>query len=87
MTHDEFTEQEIRTAWIQSYRKCECCGKPLVWSNQGRNSGSGCWEAHHGGRNTPIILCAGGKEYCHLNCGHDGDYHNEGITPRVHKGG
>jgi hypothetical protein len=34
-----------------------------------------------------VILCCGGVENCHLNCGHDGHYGNSGITPRVHKGG
>ncbi len=87
MPHDKFTKEEIRKAWIKADGHCECCGKKLSWENQGRCSGWGEWEAHHGSRSTPVILCTGEPQNCHLNCGHDGDYQNPGITPRVHRGG
>jgi len=84
----EFTSAEIETAFDRAGSTCECCGKALTWSNsRSRGGGRGQWEAHHGSRFTPVILCCGGVENCHLNCGHDGHYGNPGITPRVHKGG
>ncbi len=82
----EFTTEERRRAYKKTGGYCECCGKKLVRKNKGR-WGRGSWEAHHGNRNGPVILCTGGRENCHLNCGHGGDWNNIGITPRVHKGG
>ncbi len=87
MSNYEFTEDEIEKAFDNANDQCDCCGKVLTWKNQGRDMGRGSWEAHHGGRYTPVILCTGEPENCHLNCGHNGDYQNPGITPRVHKGG
>lgn len=83
----EFTENEIEGAFNNADGVCECCNKQLSFDNQGRGSGRGAWEAHHGGRQAPVILCTGEPESCHLNCGHNGDYQNQGVTPRVHKGG
>lgn len=65
----------------------ECCGKKRSWENSRRAGTWGRWEAHHGSRPSPVILCVGEPENCHLYCGHDGDWGNEGITPRVHKVG
>ena len=45
----------------------------------------GSWETHHGSRASPVILCTGEPENCHLNCGYDGNFQNPGITPRVHR--
>ncbi len=86
MDEYEFTIEEVELAWNKCDGCCECCGKLLTWANRGRN-GRGSWEAHHGSRSTPVILCTSEPENCHLHCGHDGDYNNIGITPRVHKGG
>ena len=83
----EFTQEEIDIAFDDADGRCECCDKQLSYANQGRQSGRGSWEAHHGNRESPVILCTGEPENCHLNCGHDGDYQNPGVTPRVHKGG
>jgi len=83
----EFTKDEVERAWNRAGGDCECCGKKLSWPNRGRKSGRGAWEAHHGSRSSPVILCTNEPENCHLYCGHDGDFQNIGITPRVHKGG
>ena len=83
----EFTSEEIERAWEKAKKHCECCGKRLGWSNSRVNGGTGQWEAPHGSRSTPVILCTGGRENCHLNCGHNGNWLNPGITPRTHKGG
>lgn len=83
----EFTNEEIEQAFDNAEGRCECCGKQLSWLNSRATGGRGQWEAHHGSRDSPVILCIGGPENCHLNCGHDGDYQNEGVTPRGHKGG
>ena len=82
----EFTAEEIEKAFDLAGDQCECCGKRLTWQNSRANGGPGKWEAHHGGRSTPVILCTGGPENCHLNCGHDGHWGNRGITPRFHRG-
>lgn len=65
----------------------ECCGKSLSFANSRRGGWRGRWEAHHGNRASPVILCMSDPENCHLNCDHDGDWAILGITPRVHKGG
>jgi len=83
----EYSPDEVERAFERAGGCCECCGKSLSFGNSRRNPGRGSWEAHHGNRWTPVILCVGEPENCHLNCGHDGDYHNEGVTPRTHKGG
>jgi len=83
----EFTAEEIEDAFYDACGECECCGKKLGWANSRNNPGWGAWEAHHGSRSSPVILCTGEPENCHLNCGHDGNFQNEGITPRAHKGG
>jgi hypothetical protein len=83
----EFTSEEIERTFRAAGGRCECCGKVLSWSNSRATGGRGQWEAHHGSRKTPVILYTGGRENCHLNCGHNGDYQNPGVTPRVHKGG
>jgi len=83
----EFTPEEIERAWENAEKHCECCGKRLGWPNSRANGGTGQWEAHHGSRSTPVILCTGGRENCHFNCGHNGNWLNPGITPRTHKGG
>lgn len=80
----EFTADEIERAFDQAGGKCECCGKKLSWGTSRANPGRGQWEAHHGSRSSPVILCTGDPENCHLNCGHAGDYQNPGVTPRVH---
>jgi len=84
-TNYEFTADEIEQAFNLAEGCCECCGKRLSWARSRGNPGRGQWEAHHGGRSTPVILCTGDPENCHLNCGHAGDYQNRGITPRVHR--
>lgn len=92
-TDEGFSEDEIAEAFVDAEEHCECCDKKLAWENRSNRSADhrsgvwGRWEAHHGSRPTPVILCVGWPEECHLMCGHDGDSHNEGITPRVHKGG
>jgi hypothetical protein len=83
----EFSIEEIENAFEAAGGECECCGKKLSWDKSRANPGWGQWEAHHGSRSTPVILCTGDPENCHLNCGHDGNYQNTGVTPRVHKGG
>jgi hypothetical protein len=83
----EFGSDEIERAFAKARGRCECCEKELVWEHSCSNPGRGSWEAHHGNRYSPIILCTGEPENCHLNCGHDGDFQNPGITPRTHKGG
>jgi len=87
MDEYEFTSEEIERAFADAGGECECCGKQLVWSNSQVNGGRGQWEAHHGSRATPVILCTGGRENCHFYCGHNGNWKNRGITPRTHKGG
>ncbi len=88
MSNDyEFDQDEIEAAFDAADGYCECCGKKLAWANSRRTGERGSWEAHHGSRTSPVILCTGEPENCHLNCGHDGDYQNPGITPRTHKGG
>jgi len=82
----EFTPDEVERAFDDADQRCECCAKQLSWGNSRANPGRGQWEAHHGSRNTPVILCTGEPENCHLNCGHDGDFRNPGVTPRVHRG-
>ena len=79
----EFTEDEIERAFDRAGGECECCGKKLSWGTSRANPGLGQWEAHHGSRSSPVILCTAGPENCHLNCGHRGDYQNQGVTPRV----
>ena len=83
----EFTADEIERAFDGANGECECCGKKLGFGSSRQVGGRGAWEAHHGSRSAPVVLCTGEPENCHLNCGHDGDYQNRGITPRVHKGG
>lgn len=83
----EFPEDEVERAFQAAGGTCECCGKQLSWNRSRANPGRGQWEAHHGSRYTPVILCTGYPENCHLFCGHDGDFQNPGVTPRVHKGG
>jgi hypothetical protein len=83
----EFTPAEIEAAFDRAGGSCECCGKVLARSNSRASGGRGQWEAHHGSRSTPVILCTGGVENCHFNCGHDGHWGNPGVTPRVHRGG
>lgn len=85
MAYDyEFTPIEVEEAFDKAQGECECCGKQLSWSRSRGNPGRGQWEAHHGSRTSPVILCTGGPENCDLNCGHAGFYPNRGITPRVH---
>ncbi len=86
-TPEGFDGDEIEAAFDEADGYCECCGKKLSWENSRRAGTWGRWEAHHGSRPSPVILCVGEPENCHLYCGHDGDWGNEGITPRVHKGG
>jgi hypothetical protein len=83
----EFSNEAVERAFDRAGGECECCGKKLGWHSSRSTGGWGQWEAHHGSRSTPVILCTGEPENCHLNCGHDGDFANPGITPRVHKGG
>jgi len=85
MSQYEFSPDEIERAFDKTSGYCECCGKQLSYGNSRSNRGRGQWEAHHGGRYSPVILCTGYPENCHLNCGHDGDFRNTGITPRSHR--
>ena len=86
MPHDPFTDEEIWNAFFMvAGGACECCGKTLSYGNQEQGSGPGEWEAHRGGKSSPVILCTGSPEECHLRCGHNGDYQNPGITPRYHR--
>ena len=86
MTDDcGFLGDEIEAAFLRAGGRCECCGEKLGWPASRATGGWGRWEAHHGGRSTPVILCVGEPENCHLNCGHDGDFQNPGLTPRVHR--
>ena len=65
-----FNEIDVNNAFIKAGRKCERCGKQLVWENRGRE-GRGCWEAHHKNRSMGDIpsnieiLCF----ECHTNTG------------------
>lgn len=86
-TEYNYTAEEKEDAFDSADGRCECCGKSLSFGSSRKNPGWGSWEAHHGSRWSPVILCVGEPENCHLNCGHGGDFHNEGITPRVHRGG
>jgi hypothetical protein len=83
----EFTPEEIEEAFERAGAMCECCHKDLSFKHSRKDPGRGQWEPHHRSRLTPVILCTGEPENCHLNCGHNGDFYNSGITPRVHKGG
>lgn len=83
----EFTNEEIEQAYEKTNGYCECCGKRLSWLSSRATGGRGQWEAHHGSRYTPVILCIGEPENCNLNCGHNGNTQSPGITPRTHKGG
>ena len=78
MPDDEFAPSEIEKAYERVDGRCECCGKHLSWSNSRGKPGRGAWEAHHGGRSSPVILCVA----CHLNYGHKGNFQNRGITPK-----
>jgi len=62
----EFTIDEIECAFYQAGGTCECCGKQLTWGNSQAQPGRGQWETYHGSRSTPVILCTGGVEICHL---------------------
>lgn len=52
-----FTEKIVELAWKRSDGRCECtrtgcghgkrCNKMLVWSNRGKDTERGSWEAHH----------------------------------------
>jgi hypothetical protein len=53
----EFTPAEIEAAFDRAGGSCECCGKVLARSNSRASGGRGQWEAHHGSRSTPVILC------------------------------
>jgi hypothetical protein len=81
-----FTEDEIFKAVEKSEYLCECCGKKLVRMENRGTARNGQWASHHGSRFSPVILCTGGKEKCHLLYGHNGNLNNRGITPRSHKG-
>lgn len=42
-----FSEEIVREAFKRAKGKCESCGKDLSFSNRGRDTGRGEWEAHH----------------------------------------
>lgn len=85
MPNENFTPAEVLRAWQLAEGRCECCGKKLSFSSQGKEDSRSPWEAHRvGGRSLPVILCIGGPENCHLNCGHRGNYERRGITPTEH---
>lgn len=42
-----FTEETKRRAFERAGKRCELCGKQLVFANRGYNGGRGAWEAHH----------------------------------------
>jgi hypothetical protein len=74
----EFVPEEIERAFDRADGYCECCGKQLAWQNSRASDGRGAWEAHHGSRKTPALVCI----HCHLECGNDGHHGNPGIAPR-----
>ena len=81
------TEREITEVfYFTAKRRCECCGKMLDFESRGdRNSVFG-WEALFiDGWDTPLVLCLGQPENCHLNCGHQGDYRNPAVFPEEHR--
>lgn len=87
MSGYEFTIDEVVRAFVLAESRCHCCRKRLAWGSSRANPGRGAWEAHHGNREAPVVLCTTEPENCHLNCGHGGNFGNDGITPRVHRGG
>jgi hypothetical protein len=74
----EFFPKEIERAFDRADGHCDCCGKELAWQNSRTGRGRGAHEAHHGSRETPVILCI----HCRLECGHAGHRGTPGITPR-----
>ncbi len=88
LIENNFTKDEKKAAFTKAEGKCECCGKSLVYEQNGRSTGPLAWEAHHDetttGTPVPIILCTEPPEECHLRCAHAGEYVNEGIRPSKH---
>jgi 5-methylcytosine-specific restriction endonuclease McrA len=75
-----FPEQVVRAAWRRQGGRCARCGRWLIWSHRGRDSGIGAWQSHHripedqGGRTTlaNCVLFCSGIGNCHFNIGHGG---------------
>jgi hypothetical protein len=70
-------------------RKCQCCGKELVYENRDIGSRS-AWHAHHiRPRSVKVddsilniaILCINNPENCHLKCAHGGAYPTHNLPP------
>ena len=75
-----FPEQVVRAAWRRQGGRCASCGRWLIWSHRGRDSGIGAWQSHHripedqGGISACancMIFCSGAAN-CHFNTGHGG---------------
>lgn len=67
---EKFSEKIVESAWKNANGHCERCGKLLVRTNRGRNSGQrGCWKAHHKNRSKESILsnCEILCVDCHMN--------------------
>ncbi len=76
----DFPDQIIKAAWRRQGGRCARCGRWLIWSHRGRDSGTGAWQSHHGlpedqgGRTTlaNCVLFCSGVGNCHFNVGHGG---------------
>jgi hypothetical protein len=79
-TDTDFPDQIIKAAWRRQGGRCARCGRWLIWSHRGRDSGTGAWQSHHrlpedqGGRTTlaNCVLFCSGVGNCHFNVGHGG---------------
>ena len=76
----DFPDQIIKAAWRRQGGRCARCGRWLIWSHRGRDSGTRAWQSHHrlpedqGGRTTlaNCVLFCSGVGNCHFNVGHGG---------------
>jgi 5-methylcytosine-specific restriction endonuclease McrA len=75
-----FPEQVVRAAWRRQGGRCARCGRWLIWSHRGRDSGIGAWQSHHripgdqgviSALANCMIFCSGAAN-CHFNIGHGG---------------
>ena len=79
-------------AWerfVKQGKRCGYCRKRIYWPNFQRNHGKGAFHAHHiDGDDTNnflsncVCLCVGGRENCHMNIAHGGDYASDYLAPR-----
>ncbi len=54
-----YTDEVVENAWMRARSRCECardghahqgrCGKPLVWTHQGKGTTVGGWQARRNG--------------------------------------